>query len=723
MYRAKTNIWNLNYTDNYEKVSTYLENTEKKIIKIKKSYNDIKEAFTKFIEITKNYSTEITSIALELLPNSQTIEGKLIQAVQGILLFNSEALDTLVKKVQEILKNFKSNKESHSNVLEEFSRMYQINYSNVVKSYCNYISENEKYEKYLIHKELGLLNNNIKENNNNLNIIEKNKIEKKESKDALNNENESNEDNKIDNKQDKEAFNFVIIEADKEKIEREIEKDKNKNIENKKSQDKVKLAKKESIKNEKEQENQKEEILSDNHENIIKCQKNYMESVKNANMFIDKLIEFGWNGEKLLQTDFSNNCKNFVDKLLECLDLQKKKFENQSTIIKDLNEIIKSEKLSNFYIQLQQYSLHSLSIYMNKHTKNISNMDELRQKGEFDNELYKKLEIENVGNIIEEMQKNGITVKQSDLVNYEREKNISLIEKNIKLVFSRDIDTNLTDEQKNRLIEFFKNDKEYILFFLQKLNNDRSKGGKILNLKTYHLIGELFRFINNIVLEKNDFDCFKYISILSMTYFRMEKDKKVYIYEYIKDHPNFQKFEFWEKYLETLIRSDLNNSCYKNKKEILENNNKIDEKEEQFKINLATFSNVLSIVNNMTDFGLEKEFIEKFINAVKKKYTFKPEQLEQFNYLLVIYEEKKAEDIKMPNIINASNDIKDENEKKIELNREISENKKEIIEEIAIDNKELKNQNNEQTPKENTIIEGNNKEKDEEKNEEKNEIN
>ena len=68
--------------------------------------------------------------------------------------------------------------------------------------------------------------------------------------------------------------------------------------------------------------------------------------------------------------------------------------------------------------------------------------------------------------------------------------------------------------------------------------------------------------------------------------------------------------------------------------------------------------------------------------------------MEQFNYLLVIYEEKKAEDIKMSNTINASNDIKDENEKKIELNREISENKKEIIEEIAIDNKELKNQNN-----------------------------
>ena len=44
------------------------------------------------------------------------------------------------------------------------------------------------------------------------------------------------------------------------------------------------------------------------------------------------------------------------------------------------------------------------------------------------------------------MQKNGITVKRSDLVNYEKEKNISLIEKNIKLVFSRDIDTNLTEE-------------------------------------------------------------------------------------------------------------------------------------------------------------------------------------------------------------------------------------------------------------------------------------
>ena len=34
-----------------------------------------------------------------------------------------------------------------------------------------------------------------------------------------------------------------------------------------------------------------------------------------------------------------------------------------------------------------------------------------------------------------------------------------------------------------------------------------------------------------------------------MTYYKIEGEKKIYIYEHIKDHPYFQKLEFWEKYL------------------------------------------------------------------------------------------------------------------------------------------------------------------------------
>ena len=216
------------------------------------------------------------------------------------------------------------------------------------------------------------------------------------------------------------------------------------------------------------------------------------------------------------------------------------------------------------------------------------------------------------------------------------------------------------------------------------MNNDRAKGGKILNIKTYHCIGELFKFVNNVILDKNDFDCFKYISILSMTYYRMDGRNKIYIYEYIKDHPYFQKIDFWIKYLETLVEFDVNNNLYKNNKDTEEN--KTDEKEEQFKVNFAAFSNVLTVINNMTDFGLNIEFIENFVSLIKNKYTFRPDQIEQFTYLLTIYKEKNK--TQQTPIENNMQDKKEEINENINKNLDVNEDK--IIEQIN-QNNEIKN--------------------------------
>ena len=704
MYKAKTSIWDLEYTDNYEKVCSYLDKTRIKISKIKKCYNEVKDVLKKFIEISHNYSAQISSIALKLFPNSDSVEGKLIQAIQGILLFNSESIDNLVKEAQEILNNFKASRESNSSGLDDLSKIYQTNYSEVLKLYCNYISENELYEKYLIHKELGIPMNESQFNN----IIDKNII-----------------DNKFENNNQKKEISSEPLNKDKGDIEKEKTKDKikpNDLIKKKiikeekiKLKDKTKLNKKNNIKGEekeykkyqefKENKEVKEEILTDNHENIILLQKEYIDTVEKTNIFIKKLVEFGWNEERLLKSDFYNNCLNFVKKLLNCIEAQKRKYENQSDLIKEQSEIINSEKIENFYLESQQYSLHSLSIYMNKNSK--KNSDELKQKGEFDNVLYQKLEIENIGNIIKEMQKNGLTIKKEDLDNYEREKNISIIENNIKFISESGSD--LLEEQKNKIIEFFKNDKEYILYFLQRLNNDRSKGGKILNLKAYHCIGELFKYINNIILEKNDYECFKYISILSMTYYKMEGNNKIYIYEYIKDHQNFKKMKFWEEYLEALSDYDVQNALYKKRKDIDEK--KIDKKkEEELSKKFAAFSNVLTVVNNMTDFGLDKSFVEKFLNIVKNKYIFNSEQLEQIYFLLTIYEEKKKEEIKA-NTPKSPDENKEKYDDKIKANYGLEEENKDIAENKLVDNENNKqinvksNNNDEKTELYNKKIE------------------
>ena len=673
MYKAKTSIWDMEYTDNYEKVCSYIDKTKSKITKIKKCYNEVKDVLKKFIEISHNYSVQMSSIALKLFPNSDSVEGKLIQAIQGILLFNSEAIDNLVKEVQEILNNFKASRESNSSGLDDLSKIYQTNYSDVLKLYCNFVSENELYEKYLIHKELGI-------------SLNKNQFENKINKNKIGN----NTDDKFENKNQKKEYSSEPLNKDKgdsekEKIKEKIKsndlnKKKSVKEEKIKSKEKPKLSRKDIIRleekeikryqeiKEKEKEREKEkdtikevkeEILTDNHEKIKISQKEYIDTVKRTNIFIKKLVEFGWNEERLLKSDFYNNCHNFVIRLLNCVDVQKKKYENQSKLIRELSEIIKSEKIENFYLESQQYTLHSLSIYMNKKSK--KNSYELKQKGEFDNELYKNLEINNIGNIINEMQKNGLTVKKEDLENYEKEKNISVIEKNIK--FISESSTDLSEEEKNKIIEFFKNDKEYILYFLQRLNNDRAKGGKILNVKTYHRIGELFKFINDIILEKNDYECFKYISILSMTYYKMEGNNKIYIYEYIKEHPYFKKCEFWQEYLEALIDFDVRNAIYKKRKNTDENKTE-KKKEEESKKNFAAFSNVLTVANNMTDFGLEKPFVEKFLNKVKNRYTFNSEQIEQIDFLLTIYEEKNKEE-KKTNSPKSNNENKEHSDDKI----------------------------------------------------------
>ena len=333
MYRAKTNEWDLGQPDNYEKVCAYIENKKKKILQVKKSYKEIKEVFKKYIDVTKNYANQLASIALELFPNSKSIEGELIQAIQGIILFNSETLNTLADQIAEILKNlnFKASKDLKSPILEEFSRMYQTKYSKIVNLFCNYIDGYESYEKYLIHKELGILN----------------------------------------------------------------EKRKNEN------------------------ENENEIQIYDNHENIFQLKKEYIDMINETNLIVQKLVEFGYNEEKNIKVDFSNYSKTFIDKLLDCTINQKKQYEDQCLIINNLKEKINLEKIENYFLVSQQYSLHSLSIYMNNKNHRKKDSIELKQKGEFDNEIYKQLTIDNSGNIIKEMQKNGIEVKKEDLDNYE----------------------------------------------------------------------------------------------------------------------------------------------------------------------------------------------------------------------------------------------------------------------------------------------------------------
>ena len=566
MYRQKESIWDVETNNNYEKVTEFINEKSSNIIAIRKGINDIKDLFKDYIQITKTYCTQIASLALKLKPLANTIWGDLTQAIQGILLFNSISLENLAKGMGEIFKNSKMKKrDSGVSGLEEFSNIYQVQLSDLISNYCLYITELEKYERYLMNKEMGF-DNDVNSNSN------KGEDNKDNTNNTINQSSTPN-DNKI-------------------------------------------------------------EKLTNNLETVLSFRKKYLDKVGPMNALVHKLVEFGIKEEKLLNEEFLNISKIFVGKLNECLEGQKKKYEDQNSVLLELYNKIKSEKFDNINSGIQEYSLHSLSIYINAKNldrNKIKNGKQyaLNQKGE-EFEIYKNITLKNVENIMKEIKRNGLEIKEKDLEDFEIEKVKDFISKKVELMFNK-TDDNFSDEDKNQMIKYFQENDDYILFFLQLLNNDRAKGGEIFNINIFKYIGEIFKNINDIVLKKDNYKYFNYVSILSLTYFIQEGNTKKYVYECIKDNKKLKDLNFWQKYAKFIIK-------YETDKIPKEKENEINNKSEKLK--LTGFANILAIVNNMVNFGLDQDFIDKFISFCATTFSLTTEQIQQIKEFIPIWSEK-----------------------------------------------------------------------------------
>ena len=602
MYKPKENIWDVESSNNYEEVTNYIKKKTEKLEKIKQDLLNIKDLFKNYISITKKYCDQIAVLALQLKPEANTNEGNLTQAIQGILLFNSVSLETLANEMEKIFKSSKKKEKNDSgiNILDEFSKIYQSTYSNLLNNYGIYITEIEKYEKYLMNEEMGF--------NNEEKIIHK--------------ANSQNIQNKISGEIKSYSSNNI------NKVE------------------KINCTK-----------------LTNNIEKVLEAKKNYIKEIEPMNNIINKLVEYGLNEEKLLNEEFSNILKMFLDKLNECLEGQKKKYEGQSSVLADLYAKIKSEKIENLKSGIQEYRLHCLSVYIN--IKNIArnkgnNSQEivLNQKSK-DFEIYKNITLENIENIIKEMKKNGLEIRAKDLEDLEKEKVKDFIEKKSKLV-SEKTDENFSKEDKDKLIEYFKEDEEYRSLFLQILNNDRAKGGEIFNKNIFLYMGEIFENINDLVLEKNDYRFFKYVSIISMTYFITEKNKKRYLFEFIKDNNKLKFMDFWKKYSKFVVELDMENDI--TKKEL------ITEQSTKTKYKFAAFSNTLTIVNNMVNFGFDKNFIKEFINFAENNYSLSKEQIGQIEDLMVVWSSNTDNSNYKNDENNNDNNNKETNKDEVESN-------------------------------------------------------
>ena len=709
-----------------DSMKEYLSSQPVQIQKLKDVSKLLYETINKFIELTENYSREIEILALKIIPN-YTIEGQLIQAVQGIFLFFSEELNNLITELKKV-NNKPNQSESTINKFEDHKSHYFKKIKEILSNSDSVKKEIELYQEYLVNKEY---NEHIKRgdiNNKDNEIIDINENNNKENEIKT----EKNNDKNSEGKNNQNAKNDYDIIDENEEID--ILKNFNPNNETGLN----------NINNEKE---------------VIIAQKLFMMNIKESNEILHNIRVFLSNEKTNMRKNIFKICDSLSEGLLKCIDNQKKNYNVQNEVIKNLTKTLQFEETDKNQLRPAPIKLKFLEIYKNhikekndSSSKKKSNLttDDLKNKTKkkinprksfntlntnfntnltlrnticfnqieniFDKEkmlekfksMVIKLNRDEILRIFEAIKKTNIILNESDLKLIEEETNYKIIH---DILVSIVINTEkYTEKDKNILINLFEKDKKYIVYFIKILNDHRTKGNYIISEKTLKYLGNVFKFLNNLILSENDMELFKYIFILSLTYYHLiEKDNiKIYLFSYIKDHPDYQKVKFWDDYLNELIEHDLKGNKLDQKLDSFKNNLDDLNKDEKEKISNCFFSNFLTVVKAMADFRMDKKFVRDFVEKNKLKYFLPKEQIENIcmiydisinenaaNYNGDILEKEEGNQSNNENKIDNINSEEKENiEKKEKKENEIQqieekENKDKIIEENKIE-KEVK---------------------------------
>ena len=654
-------------------IKKYLSSQPKKIKTLQNISKVYYKVINEFIDITQNYSSEIESLALRITPD-YSIEGQISQALQGILLFQSEGLNNLVKKLKN--ENINEKQKEIDNIITKFNEYKQLYFEKIKESISlseNFKKELERYEEFLIYQI----------------FKEQDKKRNKHNEDEIINENK-NKGNKItqDNNEQKEKLNFfddAIILNDDNSFEIYEENYGLNDI--------------------------------NNEEEVIKKQKLISSSVNESNDILNNIKDYLSKELTKAWKNLFNICDCLIEELLKFINFQQKNFDIQKSVINNLSKNIKFEEPDKNILKQTKIKLKYLEIYQNIRQKNnkliikdktpdlektysdkelinikkyVSNSQiknynldgqkinllpmtrttvnftkdinqEKEQKMEKFKYMIKKLRRIDIIKIFEKIKSLNINIAESDIKIIEQEINFNIIHDILISIFFNT--EKYTEKEKNILLNLFENKRIYILYFIGVLNDHRGKGNFDVSIKTINYLGELFKYINNLILNKNDIELFKYIFILSMTYYHFfeEQNQKIYLFSYIKDHPYYQNVKFWEDYLKDLVEHEF-------KRHSIDVNIDLENKEikklknmEKEKINNIYFSNFLTVAKSMADFQINKKMIINFIDKYKEKYNLSQEQIENICIIYDVSFKDNQNNYKGDNLLKENN-IKSDNE-------------------------------------------------------------
>ena len=590
-HKSKKSNLNLKGIEEYQSCIDIIKKENETNEDIYKIGQNLLNIYDKILSATNEYTKKIDQIYENLKPNESSYEGRIEKIIYNILNKTSNALKSIYNKIHFIKNRDNSEgsdvlKKNKDDLVEKL-----IEKIKKLKQQRNlYLEEMNNYEIYLVNKELGLVE--IDEGKNTIN--EKEKVKEKENKSNI-----------------------------------------------------------------------QETFFNDNHTKVCEQQGIYIKCKDELKNFI-KVFFTNLNSErKLLYNSIHSNSSDLVNYINTELSNLNEYFKEEIKLINKNNidniyNYIDGDNLVNQIIEDDFYTFKFVLRDMKNKNKDFNNKIEdnskikkkkkEKEKAKINNDidnLYEKLDDNNILNMIKEAENNQLYLSQKTKDKMKLLENKKYIESIIDLIIKDP--ENYDEGTKNKYIDILESNEEYQKTFLQYLNNYRGSGRTGFNKSTIIIFSDLFKLVLNKAVKNYKYELVNFIIVLSLTYYHLKEDEtpegkandnnknegnnenndnngnnKIYISEYLKQDQNFQDLSFWQNYLDELIKIE------KEKLKKIKDISLITEKQNMN----AICSSIFTLIQNMLDYDSEFEFMISILEKIVEKYKIDDDnKINMTNYI------------------------------------------------------------------------------------------
>jgi hypothetical protein len=390
-------------------------------------------------------------------------------------------------------------------------------------------------------------------------------------------------------------------------------------------------------------------IIKEQIKNVLtsskKIEKEYKDLINSTKLFegtFDSLYLSSLENFKKLSSEASNQ---FKESIINFIVLFK---DNMKMISIELDMHIPSlsnsdEKKEMENIIISSYSKNNKLIHVKPEKYRLKLLRNAEEEEKLNDNLYKPpiikiedgfgetslIEDENILKVIKTMKENFELFEDNNLdieIEEEKYKCLQLTKKIFNIENPKLQKNIITDEEIEELNNLLVEHHNRVVFFTI-LSGPRGNGKFEMTQLTFEILSKLLNTVINKVEKDNDFHSVENAIIISQTYYvNIDKNKKLYLQQKIEKNEIFKSKKFWEEFLDFCINKQIVKSVTNDVKNgnILKENRK----DAEIKMSNIALGKIAPCINNMKDFGLDKESIIQIIFPKMQKYRMNNESIE-----------------------------------------------------------------------------------------------